>query len=339
VAALFAFVVLAVALVKYGADRYIAWNQTLELAAHWRHPHESAVLRPPTDFLLSSPTSAWLAGVMHAMTERGFLAFHFALALLALVAPLFASCVYRHARTRLLVAGLIIASALPPILLGWVGSYDPASVLGLTVGVLARNSLVAAAGWALFTFNNSSLAAVAFTIFAVVVAVELRRKSVGRLLAGGAGCAIGFCAISIVVHGWGGSTSRLGWFRQVPFLNYWNSLLGFWPYILLGACGAGWLLLLSPAVRLRPSALALIAAAGVASLVLPLIAIDQSRIVALAIWPAMLWLAVQVAPTISVRTLRWWLCVAFVTVIPIVWWDRLLYPGWRTLQPLLRAIL
>ena len=139
-----ALAVVALSLAKYGAGVYPAWRYMQALALHWTDPTVSHLLAPPGAYLLDSPASAVVAGVLHFTSGRAYLGFHLLLAFFALAVPFALRPVRRSPELRLMVSFLIVGGTVPAVLLSWVGSYDPVSIGAAAVATLAQNPVVRA---------------------------------------------------------------------------------------------------------------------------------------------------------------------------------------------------
>jgi hypothetical protein len=136
-------------------------------------------------YLLDSPASAALAGILHLVTAREYLAFHLVLACVAIVVPFYLDALRRSPELRLAVALLLVGGTVPALLLSWVGSYDPVSIGSAAVAALASNPVVRALAWMVFAFNNAPEAAIALVIFAVVLWADSGRAAVPRIFSSG----------------------------------------------------------------------------------------------------------------------------------------------------------
>jgi hypothetical protein len=201
--------VLTVSLLKYGIGLYPSWNYMQALAENWRNPLLSPLLKPPASYRLASSTSAVVAGLLGFLSGRAFLAFHFFLACGAIAAPFCLKVVRRSAELRLLVALLLIGGAIPPVLLGWVGSYDPVTIGAGAIAALAASPL-ALFGWTVLAFNHAPEAGIALVVYWVVLIAHERGEALRRIVMALCGWAVGYLAIRGLQAGWGAGASRLG---------------------------------------------------------------------------------------------------------------------------------
>jgi len=329
----YALVTLMLCLAKYGVGIDPSWNYLQALARHWRSPHASALLASPADFRLESPVSAVLAGWLHLTGNASFLEFHFVLVCVALTVPFAMPAVRHEAKLRFLVGLMIIGSAIPSLLLSWVGSYDPVSIIAASIAVLARSKWVSFLGWIVFAFNNGFEAIVAGVVVCVIIFFDEERRVDARMIPPVLGVTYGYVAIAVLDHTWGGATGPFTLFRFYGFHRYLVGALDYWPLIVASALGVGWVLLASREVRLLPAARACFAMSLVASLAIPLVALDETRITAGAMWAPILLVAticVRKLDTKAItRVLRRMTPVAVVLVLVVVWDGSLVYSGWH----------
>ncbi len=327
-------VVLVICLVKYGIGLSPSWYYLQSLAQNWTHPTTSLLLQPPDSFRLSSSTSAVLAGMLHLKSGPLFLGFHFLLACAAIVTPFCLHRVRRSPELRLGVALLLVGGAVPAVLLGWVGSYDPVTLAAAAVAGLTQSFLVLELAWAVFAYNNAPEAAIALVVYALVVLAQNRKAALKTILLSGLGAVAGYAGIRVVTAIWGGGTSRLTVFQGYPFSRFVDSTLDYWPLIILSALGVGWLFLAHRDVFRLPGAKMLLLCAGVVSLGVPFIALDPTRIASGVLYPGLLFVtarAFAVPAATARRLLRYLAPFALLAVIVVVWSDSLVYPGWRNL--------
>jgi hypothetical protein len=331
--AFYALWVLIISLVKYGIGILPSWNYMQAIALNWLSPHSSVFMTSPADFRLASPVSAVLAGWLHLTTGIEFLGFHFVLTCVALVIPLTMPAVRQSARLRLLVGILIIGSAVPAVLLSWIGSYDPVSIAAAAVAGLARRPWVAFLGWFVFAFNNAPQALVGACVYGVVVIADDRGRAGARILAAVSGVMLGYLGVRLLIWHWGGSTGPLTIYKLYGFFRYFDDATSYWPLIFLSALGVGWMMVVSREVRSLAAAKALFVMAVVASVVVPLVAVDETRITAGALWAPMLLTAAIIVRRVETKRvdalLRRLLPVAVILVIVVVWDGSLVYAGWH----------
>jgi hypothetical protein len=338
----YAILALGLSVLKYGAGLYPSWNVYQALARNWHDPHASPLLQSPNDYRLADPVSADLAAWFHLTGDRAFLAFHLALALAAIVTPFAFPAVKRSAELRLAIFLLLIGSAVPAVLLNWIGSYDPVTLAAAAMAVLALNPVVAAIGWGVFALNNSLEAAVAFAIVAVVLIADQRRDATRRLAFGAAGLIVGYIWIQIAISQWGGAASQPTLMRYYGFARFATNPENFWPLIFVSALGAGWVFVAARDVRVLLPAQLFTGLAIAASIVLPFLVLDDSRIISTVLWPGLMLIAVIVVrrvPGERVHDLLGMLMpIALLIVLVLVWDGHLVYAGWGALLHLVQYI-
>jgi hypothetical protein len=284
-------------------------------------------------YLLGSPVSAEVAGIVHLTSPREYLAFHLVLACAAIVIPFCLRAVRRSEELRFGVALLLVGGTVPAVLLSWVGSYDPVSIGSAAVAALASNPVLRSLAWMVFAFNNAPEAAIALVIFAIVLWADGGKSTAPRIGLSGAGAVVGYVAIRVLTTAWGGGQSQLEMMKFYGFRQYLLSY-GYMPLVVLSALGVGWLLLVDRRVRNLPAARALFVLALLTAIGMPLLALDTSRTIATTLWPAMLLTVGIVVDRLGVQTARAVLAriapVALILVIVVAWNTHLVYPGWRS---------
>ncbi len=327
--------VLVVTIVKYGIGLIPSWNVLQALAIHWRHPLASPLLLPPADFRLRTPVSAVLAGWLHLTSGPEFLGFHFALALLAIATPLLMPAVRESTPLRMTMVVLLVGGAIPAILVDWVGSYDPVTLIAFAVAVLARRRELAWVAWTVAAFNNAPETFFALVFTAVVLLVQERRAAVGRLIGFGASALLGYVLIRVLDHHWGGGSSEFTLIHVWGWSLYYSSAWHYWPLIALSALGVGWVFFTARDIWQVPAARALIGLAVLGSIGIPLIALDDTRLTAGILWPPALATAAYVVRDLDAEVVlsivRRVAPIAAVMVIVVVWQGNLVYPGWHAI--------
>jgi hypothetical protein len=326
--------VLVLSVVKYGIALYPSWRYMQEFAQHWQHPLRAPVFsHVHARFLLGSPVSAEIAGIVHLTSAREYLAFHLVLACAAIVVPFCLRAVRQSAELRLGVALLLAGGTVPALLLSWVGSYDPVSIGSAAVAALASNPVVRALAWMVFAFNNAPEAAIGLVIFAIVLWADGGKATVPRIGLSGAGAVVGYVAIRVLTAAWGGGQSQLAMMKFYGFTRYLLSY-EYLPLVVLSAFGVGWLFLVDRRVRQFAAARALLVLALLTAIGMPLLALDTTRTIATTLWPAMLLTAGIVVDRLDAELARAVLAriapVALIVVIVVVWNTHLVYPGWRS---------
>jgi hypothetical protein len=304
-----------------------------ELAQYWRHPLMAPLYARYAQYFLDSPTSAVFAGIVHLTSARAYLAFHLVLACAAIIAPFGLRAVRRSPALRLGVALLLVGGTVPPLLLSWVGSYDPVSIGSAAIAALASNPVVRALAWGVLAFNNAGEAAIALIIVAIVLWADSGEGAAPRIVSSGAGALAGYVAIRALTRAWGGGESQLAMMKFYGFHQYLLSY-EYLPLIVLSTLGVGWLFLANRDVRHLPAARALFVLALLAAIGMPLIALDASRTIATTLWAPMLVTVGIVVDRLGADRVQAVLAriapVALVLVIVIAWNTHLVYAGWRT---------
>ena len=336
----YAILVLALSLAKYGAGLYPSWNKYQALALNWRDPHSSPLLQPPGDFRLADPVSAVVAAWLHLTGEHAFLGFHLVLAMCALVTPFALPAIRRTPELRLTVGLLIVGSAVPAILLVRSVHMIPCTLAAAAVAALALNPYVAAAGWGVFAFNNTPEALIALRCSLLsssqIDAVAHCRGSGSELgIRGG----IRRDSNSGMAMGWSngpGCPQSLLWVESA-----YSNRRTFLAADLCFHLGRGMDLRHSsgrPVTSPGPS----IHWSCISGSIALAFGLDDTRIIATVMWPGLLLVAVIVVrrlPRERVHELlSQFLPIALLMVIVIVWDDQLVYAGWGSLDHLLQYI-
>jgi hypothetical protein len=325
-----------VGLVKYGVALHPEWARFYDVATHWPDVTSSTLIMEGDRSLLSNITAASLAGALGITRLKLYVGFQVLLALVAIALPFAMPAMRsRPAQAKVLLV-FVVGGPIVPLLLSWIGGYDAIAVIGATIAVLSRSRVLMPIGWALLAFNHVSLA-VAMLVFWLPMMWVLERwrptrERVFKAALATASVLAGGLLIRVLTDAWGGSTDRLALFRSIGMDNLWNGFLGALPLTIFTVLGVGWFVLLSPQVRSTVPGRLLLIEGAVAALVLPMVAIDETRIAALALLPAVLAFTVRMDRFCTAEDLRqiWhrlWI-VALVIPIPIVWEGALLYVGW-----------
>jgi hypothetical protein len=285
-----------IAVLKYGVGVFPASWVLVDIANSWSSPGNAGALGPGTSYLLSNAWTAIGLGALGITTSGGYLAASLALTVVALLVPFVMPSISERPRRAGFLFVLLAASALPAVLLQWVGGYDALTVIATCFAVLGRRRWVGVLGWVLLGLNHTSLAAVAFAVWCVTTwALGPDRSrfradvswALGSVLAGGG-------LAWLLVGASGGS--RLEWFQQMGFAAYAHGLGEAWPYILWSVLGIAWPLLVWMGARDHRAVLVVVALVTATALLVPLVALDETRVIALAVLPALLSLARHVSP-------------------------------------------
>lgn len=320
---------------KYGIAWHPEWARLHDAAVHWPQIGDSALITAGDRSLLSNISLAYVAGLLRAVTVPAYFAVCSIAILIALALPF--AMRWRSALFAQLAFVVVAGGALAPVLLAWNGGYDAAVVIAGVVAGLSRRTWLAGVGWLALGFSHAAVAGVGLLIWLPVMWVSGNASVRARLSRAGvalAGVILGWLAIRTLTDAWGGSTDRLSLFRSISFGDIASSFANALPLVLFGTLGVAWLLLIDPRVRAARSSRAMLVMALVAALAVPLIAVDQTRIVVLVLVAAvMAWLDdlsrhPLLESGIERGTWRAWIAAAAIVPVPVVWMGVVLYPGW-----------
>lgn len=290
-----------------------------EVSENWNDPMSGPLVsRPLQDYVVANALPAMLLG---AVGLHGLYSFALAGVLIAalVVAVPFVMPVARTSPqlTRLLFV-LIAGGPLLPILFHRIGGYDAAFLAAIVVAAMARDPRVRALGWlgAGFQQSQNAVVAAAFLLAFLVLAGRARKASVLPVLAVGAGWLLSQAWIAAL----GVQTLRTDLFFRYPLSTFVDTLIASLPLSIFGVLGIGWVVLLDSSVRGLRETRVLLLLAIVASLTLPLVALDASRIPALAMLPVVLTWAVIVAKEQPVAVVEqlWRRYAVAAVVVPVV---------------------
>lgn len=336
---------LVASLVKYGVGLHPEWARLHSIAAAWPDPTGAAPIMETDRSLLSNLTTPWLLGALGTHTTTSYLIGSLALILIAIALPMLMPSIRESRSARQLAFIFIVGGAVPAVLLSWVGGYDAAVVIALSVAVLARRTWLQAAGWFMVAFSHAALGFVAFAFWIPMVWVTGSRDGVRARVRHLAICGmagfLGWLTIHTLTDAWGGSVDRWSLYRAIDPSAVWSAYLANLPLTVFSVLGVGWFVLLHPRVRSTRAAQVLIAEALVAALVVPLIAVDHTRIASLAVFSAVLaWLAAA-APSLPPRTVnKVWRVLALPAVflpVVVIWMGAPLVDAWPGVAELLQA--
>ena len=338
-------VLVVASLVKYGVGLHPEWARLQSIAAAWPDPTSAAPIMETDRSLLSNLTAPWVLGALGAHTATSYLIGSLGLILVAIALPLLMPSIRESRSARQLAFVFIVGGAVPAVLLSWVGGYDAAIVIAISIAVLARRTWLQAAGWFSVAFSHAALGFVAFAFWIPMLWAtsqgDSRRSVLQRVTLSGTAGLFGWLTIRWLTDGWGGSVDRWSLYRAIAPSDVWSAYLANLPLTMFSVLGIGWFVLLHPRVRSTRAAQLLIAEALVAALVVPLIAIDHTRIASLAVFSAVLaWLA-GAATSLPARTVdRVWRVLALpAVVLPVVviWMGAPLVDAWPGVAELLQA--
>ncbi|MDI1288370.1 MAG: hypothetical protein PSX37_00270 [bacterium] len=329
---------LGVCVVKYGIGVFPSWAHLFDIGQHWSDPNAAPLMVPPADYLLTNFPAAWLGGVLGMSTPSKYFMFNLALSLVALAVPfLFGSIRATRMGPRYLFM-FTVGGPISILLLSWVGGYDAISVIGLGIAVLARNRIVGAAGWFLVALNHPVLAVAALVLWLPMMwLVNDRRMRLSPVVVGAAGTiavGAGYLANRLITDSWGGTTSRWDWLQDRGFDEFLSQYIAGLPYVFFAAMGGFWLVVLNPSLRSRLTSRLLMIEAVIACVLLPLISLDSSRIIGLALYAVTLtWILGVVRSSdedVLVGGWSWTALACAIIPVPLMWDGDLLYPGWSS---------
>jgi hypothetical protein len=247
-------------------------------------------------YALYSPIGLVLARVFGVTTRSGWLVLHGVL-LAGGLAAVFARCRARHGDLAARFAAMTLSSsAVPVIVLGWLGSYDIFGiVLSSALVVTESATLSALAGFAL-AFANFEQGIVALATLAGLAAAGLFGR-VSRFVAAGAGLVIGRVILTWFLRANGAGADRLSFLTSHDSGSMVRMSLRNAPLIVATALGAAVLLVIATALqdRLPRRDRILWLAAFVPPVLVATLGLDQTRVIALLSWPVLLALALTAA--------------------------------------------
>lgn len=329
--------VAGLALFKYGISMSPNWENLFQVAQQWRQPKSLSALQPPQDFILSNSVLPAALGIMGLTDPTVYVSIQVLLAMFAIMIPFLMPSTLRNRDQSKLLFLMLVGGPIAAVLITWVGGYDALAVIGICIAVLARTRTMSAFGWFLFGLAHGSLAVVALVLVVVFHAFSSPRHRVQEmtrnLVIPASAVVLGWMGAWLLTLAWGGATSRLDVYLLYPFSHYLNSFISGMPFYLFSVLGAGWIVALSPGVRRLRSTKSLLGLALAAGLLLPLVALDQTRIASIALLPVVLtWVRVASVQLGSPGVGRLWRHYAVATaVIPvlIVWEGSISMTGWE----------
>jgi len=331
---LLALGVLSATIAKYGIGLYPAWTLHQGLAANWTDPGSLELF---DDWVLSSPLQFVSAAVLNLDAPRSFMVYSLVLTLIAVVSP-FLFQVIRESRNRILLTTLVVAGgSLTPVLLQWVGGYDPLTVIAAATAVLARNKWIRSLGWFAFAANHAFIAGLAFVLVTWLVVAEGGEGMFWRRLKSIALPAIavlvGALATALLTTYWGMQTSRLDiYFMQGGPWTHLDLFVSKLPLIVFSTLGVTWLVLLANDVRSKKIGRQILIQAVCVAGLIPLLALDQTRVSALVLFaPILYWISrIPNSEELGVeRVWRRYSLAAFLIPVVVVWTDSVVYSGWQ----------
>ena len=304
--------------IKYGFALFPQWEIQLRLAQSWTNP--TSVV-PNDDYVLASPLSFIIPGILGVTSEQNWKAFAVFTAVLGVVVSVIAGGRSVSSQSRLFILIVILGGPVPAVLFQWVGGYDSWFVVFAAVALLTRHGWVRSLGWLFLGFQHSLLALLAWLLLSVV---KTRTTGFHRHdLRDGLAIVFGFASLQLLQFMWKASPNRLSEFSEIGFTTTSSLFLWNWPLVLFSALGVVWLLALSPEILPRNGTKMLLSLAVVTTFVLGVVTLDESRTVALALFPTCIWLArywgEQLEEQTSAAVLRRYLPIAAVVPVVLVW--------------------
>jgi hypothetical protein len=282
----------AVGLAKYGLVMWPGWTNLFEVTQNWQDPTVGSLVQPPQDYVLANAVPNVILGALHLGAQPVYVSIQVALAFAAVVLPFLMPVVRESAHTSRLAFTMLAGGPALALLLTWIGGYDTICVIGATLAVLSRNRWSAAAGWLIFAVGHSSLALITFACWGLLMMVgqlvKVDRDFIARIFLGVGGIVVGSGIVWAATESWGGITSRLEAFQLYALDYYVNAWIAGMPLILFSALGVGWIVLLDKSLRRSRAVVTLLAIALVIGIALPLVALDETRTLAIVLTPLVL---------------------------------------------------
>jgi len=336
---LLAVAALTVTVLKTGIGIHPEWHRFLDGAVHWQDISQSPLLAEGDASLRSNVVAAWMAGIFGFQSPHRYLVFSMLLAAISIVLPI--AFAYRKEHTqRAKIAFIFVAGgSLAPIALTWIGGYDAISIIALTTAVMVRKQWIAVIAWFALAMNHAPIAIFAFIAWAPIALIMWKWDATMRIVTAGVAVVAGSFAMHAITHAWGGSTDRFALFKTIPFDTLWQCYITMLPLTVFSILGIGWIVLANRSVRNSTVGKALIIESLAISFLIPLIAIDSTRIAGMiVIAPIFTWIAhahLNKAATVRIWRNTWLLAV----IVPVflVWQGAILHPGWGNLDVVQRA--
>jgi len=286
---------------------------------------------PPQDYVLTSAAFPTLLGTLGITTQNSYIGAHVLIALAAIAAPFLTNrSLYFANMSRLLFVMLAGGPVLALLLLG-IGGYYAITIIAMSVAVLTRNSWLSYVAWVVVGVNHSALGLISLVIWAAVLLARdgnapsaSRLQQIRQVALSLASLVLGAALVAIVTAAaWGDITSRWEVFRQYEPSHYITMFIGGMPFLAFSALGVGWLVLFDPSVRKRLISRILVISALLVTMTLPLVAVDQTRVVAIVLYPSVLLWTLRIADSSEQRVLnrlwrRWSMPAAVIPVVIIL---------------------
>lgn len=330
---------IAISVAKFGISAFPQAGVFYDISIHWQDPGSAPLLIRGVmgnDYLLTNAWSALLAGMIGISDPIGFYLFQLGLVIIALLSPFaMPSLASSPGRLWLLVA-LLLAGPQCVLLLSWVGGYDALSMLGAVLAVLARSSLLAMLGWGILALNHPSLAVTAWLLWLpmrvwVDRGLVLRQRLKGIIFSL-IPITIGILINHVIVAFWGGNTSRIDWLVNMDYDYYLEKYTQALPAILWSLMGLGWMILIGASLFKTFETRLLLIIISLAAVLLPLIALDETRVASLALLPVVLtyvrYAKISEDNWLLGSGFKWFVLVAILTPAVLVFGRSMSINGW-----------
>jgi hypothetical protein len=300
-------------------------------------------MAPPADYLQPNFALAWIAGRLGFLSATSYFTFHLIVTVIAVMLPFWMPVVRRQTQSARLLFLVIAGGPVAGLLVVWSNGYDALTVIGISVGALARRPWFAAAGWLVAGFNHPLIGGLSFLAWASVVLFEGRTKErMWRVVAGAAAVSAGWWSNEQLMLSWGGYTSRAEWRELVGLGGFWDLLWPAMPLVLFGSVGVAWLIMLHPDSRNQWWIRLLIVEALVIPIVVSGLTLDSTRVAALILFAPVLFsvsrLGDHLAGPVTQGMWRWWVTAAVIVPIPLIFSGELYYLGWGAFEALDAAL-
>lgn len=316
-----------IGMLKYGVSLWPGWPNLFEAATNWQDPTVGSLSQPPQDYILASSATSLLLGALNLTSQGAYIFAQVLITLIAVLLPFLMPESLKHLTQGRLLFLMLAGGPVLAILLTNIAGYDALTVIAMTVAVFASRPWFRGIGWFFVGLNHSALGIFALLIWAAISASEnLGRRHEGitkalrNIVVPLMSTLFGTLLMWLVTQRWGGITSRWEVFRIYEASYYFDMAVAGMPLILFSALGIGWVILLDRDVIRRNNTKVLLLAALIASAVLPLMAVDQTRTVAIVLFPGVLLWTTQMrkglSPEIVSKLWRRYAVVA--AVVPVV---------------------
>jgi hypothetical protein len=307
----------AVGLIKYGLGVYSGWGNLFHITLNYEQPS----LDPSQSFVLPNAGFAAAIGVLGVQSSSTWITVHVLIALAAITAPFFSASVRNHSgRIRILFI-VLVGGPILPVLLEWIGSYDPLTVLGLALVALARRTPIQVLGWLLVGVGHAELGMLAALLIITYRAINsdkgLRLMGVVRgFLIAAPPLVLTYLTMRQVVGIWGGATSRLDLALANPVDNAYKYALVM-PAMLFSVMGIMWIIVLTKREIRRRRSLSLVFIVLAISLTLPLFLHDHTRVLGILAYPLVLLWMLDLTPRQCDRLWSRYSIAASIIPIPV----------------------